>query len=364
MSPPSRDTGESISNMLNNTLAQSLGSTVEQGMNAREAVMANKDMDWEPSFSEMQFLGKCEHTGEDKWLPSVKGTRTVINGLTGQAIGEVGRSYVGIPNRDAFALADKITGAEIVSCGQWGGGATAYMQLKLTDKSNIVKLLSGIEDVIDQYLLMTTGHTANGNRQTLITPIRVWCKNTLNQALKNKKANLSGVVRHTGDVKGKLNTADNLLTQAGIFFKDMASSFQLLANAEVKDDVVKQYFMDVEKVDRTNEAHWEVVNGRITDQLKGRKRNMVDRYLNAYNGERGGASRDGVRGTLWGAYNAVTYVQDHDVVEEKRNSPTKDATGAIKQSGAERAAHQLFTAGVEVKGRALTEALNIQKTLN
>ena len=364
MSPLSRDAGESVSNMLN-TIAQSVGATIEPGMTAMEAVMSHRSMDWTPEFRPMRYLGTCDTTGEKKWLESTKGTRTVVRSDSGEPIGEVGSSYVAIPNRDAFGIADKIKGSTIVACGEFEGGATAYMQLKLDEQSNTVKLLSGIEDVIDQYLLICTGHTANRNRTILFTPTRVWCKNTLNSALKGKKDETSGYIRHSGDTSAKVDISDQLLVKAGVFFKDMTASFQRLANAQVREPVVKQYFMDVEGVDRGNEAHIETVNGVLTDVLKGRKRNMFDRYMSAYNASSHGADRDGVRGTLWGAYNAVTKVQDHDVVEEKRSLPTKDKdTGKVIKSGNDRAAHQLFTAGVRMKTLALTEALKIEATLN
>ena len=175
-----------------NTIADSVGVAIQPGMRAMEAVMSHRSMDWTPEFRPMRYLGTCATTGEKTWLESTKRTRTVVRSDSGEPIGEVGSSYAAIPNRDAFGIADKIKGSTIVSCGEFEGGATAYMQLKLDEQSNTVKLLSGIEDVIDQYLLICTGHTANKNRTILFTPTRVWCKNTLNSALKSNKDETSG----------------------------------------------------------------------------------------------------------------------------------------------------------------------------
>ena len=348
------------------TIAQSVGSVVEPGMSAFDAVMANKSMNWEPVFRRMAFekpllAGEVDAQDEDaavEWVTENVTKRAVLRSDTHAYIGDVGSSYKGIPNRKAFGIADTIPG-EIVGCGEFGGGGTAWMQMKLDADALPIQLLSGREDVIEQYLLLVTGHTANRNRTILFTPTRVWCTNTLNTALKGKKAETSGYVRHSGDVDEKIDLADGLLKKAGVFFKDMQTAFQYLAKSQVKQPVVEQYFMDVQGIDRGNASHFVVdeETHKLTDEMKGRSKTMFDRYLNAYEGNRGGADEPGVRGTLWGAYNAVTYVQDHDVVEEKR----RDSGG---KTANDRAAYQLFVAGRAVKENALDRALTLANSLN
>jgi len=92
--------------------------------------------------------------------------------------------------------------------------------------------------------------------------------------------------------------------------------------------------------------------GKLTDILKGRKRNMFDSYMSAYHGKELGADLPGVKGTAWGAYNAVTQVQDHDLVEEKRKN-------VGSKSANDRAAHQLFEGGPLVKQRAFDLAMDL-----
>lgn len=348
------------------TIAQSVGSVVEPGMSAFDAVMANKSMNWEPMFQPMAFekpllAGEVDAQQEDatvEWVTENVKVRAALRSDTGACIGHVGPSYVGIPNRKAFGIADTIPG-EITSCGEFGGGSTAWLQMKIDADSLPIQLTSGRQDVIDQYLLIVTGHCANRNRTILLTPIRVWCTNTLNSALRGKKAETSGYVRHSGDVDEKIDLADGLLRKAGVFFKDMQTAFQYLAKSQVKQPVVEQYFMDVQGIDRGNASHFVVdeETHKLTDEMKGRSKTMFDRYLNAYEGNRGGADEPGVRGTLWGAYNAVTYVQDHDVVEEKR----RDSGG---KTANDRAAYQLFVAGRAVKENALDRALDLATSLN
>lgn len=337
------------------TIAQSVGTAIEPGMTALEAVMKHKRMDWNTQFAPVFYrtpLTDLQIGGVEEEYTAIESKKAVLRDDNKDCLGIVGQSFQAIPNRTAFSVADSIEGGEIVGCGEYGGGKTSWLQLKLNRGS--LPILG--DDVIDQYILVVTGHVGNSKLMIILTPIRVVCKNTLMAAISGRKAKTSGYIRHSGDVDDKVKLSKDLLLKAGVFFKDTQERFITFARANVTQPVVEDYFKRVEKVELKHYVVDEETR-RVTDELMGRKRNMLDRYKVAYHGDKLGADLPGVRGTVWGAYNAVTQVQDHDIVEEKRN----DSGG---KSANDRAAHQLFEGGPIVKQRAFDLAVELVGSLN
>jgi len=330
------------------TIAQSVGTAVESGMTALEAVIQHRNMDWETKFLPVYYRDALAESEDDEFTV-IESKKAVLRDDTKACLGIVGQGFQDISNRLSFSIADDIDG-DIVGCGEYEGGRTSWMQLKLNKGS--LPILG--DDVIDQYVLIVTGHAGNSKLMYILTPIRVVCKNTLMYAIKGRKAENSGFIRHSGDVQGKVKFANTLLTKAGVFFADTQKRFQQFAGTQLTQPTVETYFKEVEQVDRGNAAHFvrNEETGKLTDILKGRKRNMFDSYMSAYHGKELGADLPGVKGTAWGAYNAVTQVQDHDLVEEKRKN-------VGSKSANDRAAHQLFEGGPLVKQRAFDLAMDL-----
>jgi len=191
------------------------------------------------------------------------------------------------------------------------------------------------DDVIEKYLLFALDHSGQLTFVGIFTPIRVVCHNTLTSALGAAKASECVKIRHSGDVQAKLAVAASLLKNAGIFFNEVSESYRWLATKQVNTEILLDYMMRV--------CEQSLPYQDTSQKVK----NRIELYQKAH--EMGaGSDLKGVRGTLWGAYNAVTEVVDHKLAVDNREP--------VKYMG--------FGTGRDIKRRALSIALDVAGKLN
>lgn len=215
---------------------------------------------------------------------------------TGAVLGVCAGMYQPLQNKDAFAFFDGVFGKDKACyevAGVLGDGERVWLLAKLPGEFDAIK-----GDSVNQYLLLTNGFDTNEPVRARFTPIRVVCQNTLTLALGKTASEVR--VQHIGNVKAKMEIAGNLLRAAGLYFDETKELFRGFAKYGMKQAEVSGYFAEVIAGDRSanvNELH-PVTRNRI---LKVQELNET------------GIGHDikGVRGTLWGAYNAVTEYVDH-----------------------------------------------------
>jgi len=332
------------------TIATTLGEKPKNSeIKTARDLISNSNMNWRTYFEKVGYYnsdthstdqwGETHHNDEPcgEWL-EYESQRMVLRSDTRVPLGMVGPSFTEIDNIVAFGIADPIIaqGGEFMGCGEYEYGALAWVQVKMPiEPADVVN-----GDTVMPYLLIVTGHTGNRSLTYKMTTIRVVCKNTLYAALRGQTKQ-SGTIRHSGDTDAKAKVASALLEKHRIFFNDTVGIFQKFATTTIKQPTVERYFKTIAKVEP---KHYK------DGVLIGRPASMYDRYMTTYHGDRHGAHIG--RGTLWGAYNAVTAVQDHDMVEEKRKvSPTST------KSAKDRAAFQYFEASPRISQDAFDLAL-------
>jgi phage/plasmid-like protein (TIGR03299 family) len=225
---------------------------------------------------------------------------------THQALGVVGKDYQVVQNRDAFAFFDSIVNGEeglpagqsgimYETAGALGNGERIFITAKLPGYIRV-----GKEDLIEQYLFLTTSHDGSGSITAAFTPVRIVCANTLNAALRNKSNTMR--IRHTSGAKERLEQAHKLM---GISSK-LATEMEAIFNSWTK---VKITDLEVRKLIQMALAP----NRETLDKLhKGKEDKLSTVYKNAceeafaYAMMSDTQQMDTTRGTLFGAYNAVT----------------------------------------------------------
>lgn len=129
-----------------------------------------------------------------------------------QVLGVVSNGYEIVQNKDAFDFVDLLTNGQIsednapsvVSAGVLHGGKRVFISTKfpepisIDDKGN---------DIIDSYLVMSTTHDGTGAVRVVVTPIRVWCQNTLNIAFRENTGKLS--FKHTANIHNKMDLTNS-----------------------------------------------------------------------------------------------------------------------------------------------------------
>src|SRR5215218_9566663 len=98
-------------------------------------------------------------------------------------LGVVGKDYHVVQNVDAFSFFDAIVGGDGIqyeTAGALGKGERIFITAKLPDYIKV-----GNNDLIEQYLFLTTSHNGYGSITAAFTPVRIVCNNTLNAAFRN-----------------------------------------------------------------------------------------------------------------------------------------------------------------------------------
>ena len=216
---------------------------------------------------------------------------------TKDVLGFVTDFYKPLQNREAFSFFDGIFGknkARYEVAGVLGKGEKIWLLAKLPGDFSVIG-----SDTLGKYLLLTNGHDANEPVRAKFTPIRVVCQNTLNAALRGTESEVR--IQHIGKVAEKLEIAGKLMKQAGIYFDDIQSVFSGFAKQQLTGKSLRQYAVRVIGGDKVQSF----------EDLASIGQKTVNRIEELHETGRGSDIKK-VRGSLWGAYNAVTEYVDHD----------------------------------------------------
>ena len=215
-------------------------------------------------------------------------------------LGVVGERYHTYQNEELFAFADNILSGSLDGGGRWEsagsikGGRVVFGSLKLD--TEIVLDPKGINDKTESYLLVTTSHDGSSAIQAMTTPVRVVCQNTLNMALSGARQSFK--IRHTATATDRaeqariaLGLANDYMTEFNVMAQEL---FATPIENKVFHDIVKSLYPapadDAGKATITKyESKIDIINGLYFDS----------------------PTQDGIRGTAWGAYNALTERVDY-----------------------------------------------------
>lgn len=244
---------------------------------------------------------------------------------TRHVLGVVTDFYKPLQNREAFSFFDGIFGkgrARYEVAGVLGHGEKVWLLAKLPGD-----FIVGRQDLVGKWLLLTNGHDTNEPVRAKFTPIRVVCQNTLNAALSGTASEVR--VQHIGNVPAKLEIAGKVLKGAGLYFDEMQETFNAFLARKLKADEFKRYVVKVLSDGETTKAE---------DLSKPAQNNLTKIEGLAETGH--GSDIKGVKGTLWGAYNALTEFVDHDRTDKELGYLVNGRGAALKQ--------QAFTMAVDL----------------
>lgn len=215
-------------------------------------------------------------------------------------LGVVGKDYQIVQNREAFSFFDSIVGGKdgilYETAGALGNGERIFITAKLPD---YIRVGNG-DDITEKYIFLTTSHDGSGSITAAFTPIRIVCQNTLNASLKN----ISNVVRirHTAGAKQRLEDAHKVMGLANILSTQLEETFNYWAKIKVGDDEMKKLIQLTLCPNKETLKHLQKGN---LDELSTVFKNSVDDAF-AYAMMSDTQQMETTKGTLFGAYNAVT----------------------------------------------------------
>jgi phage/plasmid-like protein (TIGR03299 family) len=219
---------------------------------------------------------------------------------TNKTFGVVGKDYQIVQNREAFSFFDSIVGnGEGIlyeTAGALGGGERIFITAKLP---GYIRVGSG-DDITEKYIFLTTSHDGTGSITAAFTPIRIVCQNTLNAALNN----MSNVVRikHTAGAKERLENAHKIMGLANSLTNQLEGIFNQWAKIKINDHEVRKL---IQQALCPNKETFDLLRKGAEDEVSTVFKNTVEDAF-SYAMISDTQQMETTKGTLFGAYNAVT----------------------------------------------------------
>jgi phage/plasmid-like protein (TIGR03299 family) len=217
---------------------------------------------------------------------------------TGTALGVVGSRYSVIQNRDAFVFFDSLLGSNEAiyeTAGALGNGEKIWILARLPGH---IKVRG--KDIVKKYLLLTNSHDGSSLVRCKLTPVRVVCSNTLSVALSGSEEEVR--IRHTPNAVENLAEAHKLIGLSNDLYDQLDYIFNRMSLKKISDKQLIEY---VETL---------IPDNAEAESLT-RTENIRHTILTLHES---GAGAGLTRGTLWGAWNAVSEYTDH--IQHSSNS--------------------------------------------
>jgi phage/plasmid-like protein (TIGR03299 family) len=231
-----------------------------------------------------------------------------------QILGQSAPGYKLRTNREVFVeFADKLLDLatpNVSTCGVLYEGRQAFMSWQLSKD-----IMVNGEDAAELWLMAHTSHDGSRPTTLAIVPIRTVCQNTLRVGLAGAKTRWA--IRHTKNSKLVLAEVREALKLSYSYAEDWTTMATDLARSEVTtaefDALIRQAFAPKEDAGKKALDAWDERRGAL-----------LDTWAKS-------ATTDGIRGTAWGAINAVTEFYDWST-KVQRNSFETHVEGPLKVS--------------------------------
>ena len=217
---------------------------------------------------------------------------------TADVLGVVGKDYEIVQNKDAFTFFDSIVGGDGIqyeTAGALGKGERIFITAKLPDYIKV-----GNDDLIEQYLFLTTSHDGFGSITAAFTPIRIVCNNTLNAAFRNCSNAIK--IRHTSNVKERLEQAHKVMGISYKLSEYLETAFNQWSKVRIDD---KQVMKLIQLAMVPNKEVLKDLQSGMMDELSTCYKNMWDSVYE-YAMSSPTQQTETTKGTVFGAYNSVT----------------------------------------------------------
>ena len=261
-------------------------------------------------------------------------------------LGVVGKDYHIVQNCEAFSFFDSIVGGGngilYETAGALGNGERIFITAKLPD---YIRVGNG-DDITEKYIFLTTSHDGSGSITAAFTPIRIVCQNTLNASLRN----MSNVVRirHTSGAKQRLEDAHKVMGLANKLSTQLEETFNYWAKIKIGDAEMKKLIQLALCPNKETLNHLQKGNA---EELSAVFKNTVEDAF-AYAMMSDAQQMETTKGTLFGAYNAVTgfyqNVKTYKDDEAKLQSIVMGGTAQMKSQKAFELCENVAHFGVDI----------------
>ena len=233
--------------------------------------------------------------------------------LTDESIlGVVGPDYTVLQNSEAFAFFQPFVEQKLVTletAGSLRGGSRIWVLAKVVAPAG--EVLPG--DTVEQYVLLWNAHDGTLSAGAGFTRIRTVCANTLASAMNDQASRLIRV-KHTKNIATAMGMVQAAMDIAAQEFTATIDQYKALAAKGCNTDDLEKYVKLVLAPPKAKGKAIVTTAEAEAEEAATCKR-IMPKVVELFEAGRG-TDIPGVRGTMWGAYNAVTeflgYVRGND----------------------------------------------------
>jgi phage/plasmid-like protein (TIGR03299 family) len=263
--------------------------------------------DYPTSAEAIEFAGlnfevekRTIYTELDESQQPIKSHFATVRADTNQILGVVGNRYTIVQNREAFTFFDSIVGGgdgiQYETAGALGNGERIFITAKLP---HYIKVAS--DDLIEQYIFLTTSHDGSGSIQAAFTPVRIVCNNTLTAALRNCSNMVT--IRHTVSAHDELKTAHRVMGISYQLSQQLEPIFKTMAKTYITDDETRRL---ISLAMAPSDVVFQAIRDRRTDvEFSTQFQNIVGEVYE-YAMAAPTQQMNTTKGTMFGVYNAIT----------------------------------------------------------
>lgn len=261
----------------------SLGTVVQDAPSTEDAIRLAK-MDDLVSVVPSGYWYKGTFHGAEKCA--------VVRESDGLQVGTCSEDYTPLQTKDAFSWFNPLIASGMVrleACGVLRKGRRYWILARVVGAT--IDVTNG--DAIEQFVLLANSHDGSLAITAGFTTVRVVCANTLAIALSEASRLLK--FRHTKGALVKLENAREAFDVARAQLVKQADAFRFLASKACDDSLFRQY------------ARETFVPNSANDETS--SKTLVNKVYPLFTDGRGAELS---RGTLWGAFNALTEFNTHE----------------------------------------------------
>lgn len=202
---------------------------------------------------------------------------------------------------DQFEIVQNVEGFEFINSLVPEG----LKFLKAGENSKFIYIIAELPsinvlgDTVTPHVIFQNSHCGSTTLKATIAPLRIVCQNQFNLTFRKATNKIS--LRHTKSIKGRLHTAQEVLSQNTIYLDEFQKEALRLSKKKICKARVDEF------VDELFIVKSDASSSQIT-----RAEEKRERFLTAYNAE----DNQNFKGTAWGLINAYTDFVTHKPLQK------------------------------------------------
>lgn len=250
---------------------------------------------------QVEMVPKFYNFGDQ--VREISGMVALVRSDNGDLLGEASDKYEIFQNSEIREFIETLVynQVEIHAMGVLGKGERVWCLGKIPGYITVRP-----DDVVDQYLLIVSGHDGKTTLKAFFTGIRVVCQNTLTAALRAYKQARNGIsIRHKGNLQDKAKEAQRVLGISTSFYKELSDIWKALDSWNVSQLDVSNFLDAMVPLP-------ELPEGKETSKGLTQAANKREKIITRFEKGAGNVGR-----SAWDLYNGFTEFCDYDGLWKK-----------------------------------------------